>query len=141
MKVLLLTLLFSIASIAQSEFRLNKKESGNLGVVTGLNNVTGIEVEYSGTFNAKFFITNKSVGGAIGLNFTSGMYERFIYQIGVRLHKKTDTAVAIAGVELGVKYKLSDTIFIGLAGVYDLKVEKGETIIYPNCILKLGFNF
>lgn len=137
MKILLLLLLTTIAT-AQSEFRLNTKETGNIGVVAGLDTF-GAEIEYSGSMCARLFVTTKSVGGAIGVNFTSGMYEKFIYGIAVRLHKKIDIAVPIAGLELGVNYWLSDDVFIGIRGAYDLKVEINETTTAPNGFLKLGF--
>ena len=137
MKTLLLILLTTIAT-AQSEFRFNTKETGNIGVIAGLNTI-GVEIEYSGTVCARLFVTTRSIGGAIGMNFTSGMYEKFIYYTAFRLHKKSDVNVAIAGLELGVNYWLSDYVFVGVRGSYDLKVEKNQTTTTPNGFLKLGF--
>ena len=97
MKTLLLILLTTIAT-AQSEFRFNTKETGNIGVVAGLNTI-GVEIEYSGTMTARLFVTTRSIGGAIGVNFTSGMYEKFIYYSALRLHRKIDYPIPIAGLK------------------------------------------
>lgn len=138
MKTLLLFILFTTLATAQSEFRFNTKETGNIGLVTGLDTF-GVEIEYSGTMCARLFVTTRSIGGAIGVQFTSGMYEKFIYYTAVRLHRKTDYPIPIAGLELGVNYWLSDYVFIGVRGAYDLKTEQSKTTTTPNGFLKLGF--
>ena len=139
MKTLLLILLTTIAT-AQSQFRFNTKETGNLGLIAGFNTV-GVEIEYSGTICARLFVTTRSIGGAIGVNFTSCMYEKFIYYTALRLHKKIDIALPIAGLEAGVNYKLTEKLFIGLRGAYDLKTEQNKTTITPDGFVKLGFIF
>lgn len=130
-----LFLLLSYSCCAQG-FRLNKTDSFNFGVVVdpyatikehGLN--IGAEIEYVGTVYTRASITSfASLNGgyldfigAFGVNFTSGMWEKFRYYGGGRLGfiSRSSNTYPTAGIEAGIDYLLTESVFIGIRTTYD----------------------
>lgn len=141
MKINILLFLFSAIGFAQSEFRFNKKEIFTITATVdpvasfkekGIDFVS--ELEYSGTIYAKVGIESfealyggyKDIHSALGLNFTSGMYEEFRYYGGIRLAKvhRGDSSRPLFGQELGIDYNLSDNLFIGLRFTRDKRTDQ-----------------
>jgi hypothetical protein len=141
MKIIITLLLVSTLSFSQSEFRLNKKETFNVTATVdpaasyhekGIDFVS--ELEYSGPIYAKLGIESfaalyagyADIHGAMGLNFTSGMYEKFRYYGGIRLAKvwRGDSSRVMFGQELGIDYNLSDNVFIGVRFTRDKRTDQ-----------------
>jgi len=135
MKKLITLLLFTTVMQAQN-FRFNKSEYFTIS--TSIDPVASIkesgldivgEIEYVGLIYAKMGFESFSAltGGysdvhyGIGLNFTSGYFDKLRYYIGYR------QAVVFRdgghnlnyGLEAGLDYALSDSFFIGLRAAFD----------------------
>lgn len=114
----------------------------------------GAEIEYSGTIYTRVGIANFQVLkdgyteliGGIGLNFTSGYFDRIRYYTGVRLGViKRKAANATAGLEAGIDFKIGEKAFIGLRTSYDYRSDF-EFYDYPNQMIgsgyiRIGINF
>ena len=152
---LLTLLLFTTILFSQNEFRLNKKESFNFGIVVdpnasikehGLN--IGAEIEYVGLVYTRASITYFSALkygytdfiGAFGINFTSGMWEKFRYYTGGRLGliRRLSNTYPTAGLEAGIDYNITNKISIGLRTTYD---KRTDFMIYnePQVMRQSGF--
>jgi len=135
MKKLITLLLFTTVMQAQN-FRFNKSEYFTIS--TSIDPVASIkesgldivgEIEYVGIIYAKMGFESFSVltGGysdvhyGIGLNFTSGYFDKLRYYVGYR------QAVVFRngghnlnyGLEAGLDYNFSDSFFIGLRATFD----------------------
>jgi len=128
---LILAILFINLSIfAQDGFRINKTEYFTVGMFVdpvaslkekGLD--FGFEIEYVGTIYARLGLENFSAleggyfagNGAIGINFTSGYFEKFRYYVGVTGGRVLRNGVGnvIGGFEAGMDFKLSDSWAVG----------------------------
>jgi hypothetical protein len=136
MRTIILFLLLTSFTYAQTGFRINKKETFNASIVLdphasmkerGLN--IGAAIEYSGTIYTRASITSfaklhggyTDLTGAIGLNFTSGYFERIRYYLGGRLGviKREKNTYPTAGIEAGINVDLGEVVFVGLRGSYD----------------------
>jgi hypothetical protein len=162
--ILILVILFALICgvlNAQSNFRLNKTDSFNFGIVVdpcasikekGLN--IGAEIEYVGTVYTRASVTYFGVLngsyldliGAIGINFTSGYFEQFRYYAGGRLGviRRSNNTYPTAGIEAGIDYKITDGISIGLRTTYDNRTDfefYGEpSSMRQSGFIKLGFS-
>jgi hypothetical protein len=160
--LIIIVLLTSTLCFSQSQFRLNRTESFNFGVVidpyasfkeNGLN--IGAEIEYSGLVYTRASITSFStlnggyldLIGAFGVNFTSGMFERFRYYAGGRLGfiKRSGSTYPTVGLEAGIDYCITDNVFVGLRATYDKRSDfefYGEpSEMRKSGYVKLGFKF
>ena len=90
----------------------------------------GAEIEYVGLIYTRAGIANfavledgyTEVIGAIGLNLTSGYFEKVRYYAGGRLGViKRQSANATAGLEAGIDLSLGESFFIGLRATYDYR--------------------
>jgi hypothetical protein len=156
----ILVFLFSLAAFSQSEFRVNKTESFNIGVVVdpyasikehGLN--IGLEIEYVGLVYTRASITSFTVLkhgytdfiGAFGINFTSGMWEKFRYYTGGRLGliRRASNMYPTAGLEAGIDYNINDKISLGLRTTYDKRTDfmiyNAPQVMRQSGFIKLGF--
>lgn len=160
MKKLILLLLFTSFSFAQSNFRLNKTEYFATAIVIdpgasikekGLN--IGAEIEYVRSIYVKASVTNFAVLkdgytdiiGSAGLSFTSGYFEKVRYYAGGRLgfiHRSA--TYPTAGVECGIDFMISDNTFIGFRSTYDCRGDAdyydGDEYRYSGFV-KLGMKF
>ena len=158
---LLILLLFTTMLFSQNEFRLNKTESFNFGIIVdphasikehGLN--IGGEIEYVGLVYTRASITSFSAlkygytdfTGALGINFTSGMYERFRYYTGGRLGliRRASNIYPTAGLEAGIDYNVNDDMSIGLRTTYDKRTDfmiyNTPQVMRQSGFIKVGFN-
>ena len=156
-----LFLLVSSACSAQG-FRLNKTDSFNFGVVVdpyatikehGVN--LGAEIEYVGTVYTRASITSfASLNGgyvdfigAFGVNFTSGMFDKFRYYGGGRLGviRRAGNGYATAGIEAGIDYSITEKVFVGIRTTYDKRSDfafYGEpSEMRGSGYVKLGFKW
>ena len=156
----LLILLFSLAAFSQSEFRINKRESFNIGVVVdpyasikehGLN--IGLEIEYVGLVYTRASTTSFSALkygytdfiGAFGINFTSGMGEKFRYYTGGRLGLiiRASNTYPTAGLEAGIDYNINDKMSLGLRTTYDKRTDfmiyNAPQVMRQSGFIKIGF--
>jgi hypothetical protein len=141
MKKLIILLLLSNIAFSQSNFRFNEHEFFTVTACIdpsssikekGLGFVG--EIEYAGKIYTKVgFETFRvltggytDIHGAIGLNFTSGYFERIRYYAGVRTAKvwRADTFRIIYGLESGVDYNINDSLFVGLRATYDKRLDQ-----------------
>ena len=162
MKTIISFLLITSFSFAQSGFRINKKETFNVSVVVdptasmkerGLN--IGASIEYSGTIYTRASITSfaklhggyTDLTGSIGLNFTSGYWEKIRYYLGGRLGviKREKNTYPTAGIEAGMNVDLGEVVFVGIRGTYD---KRGDFKFYDapsemrgSTFLVIGFKF
>lgn len=157
---LLILLLFTTTLFSQNEFRLNKTESFDIGIVVdpnasikehGLN--IGGEIEYVGIVYTRASITSFSTlkhgytdfTGAFGINFTSGMWEKFRYYGGGRLGliRRASNTYPTAGLEAGIDYNLNDKMSIGLRTTYDKRTDfmiyNAPQIMRQSGFIKIGF--
>jgi hypothetical protein len=114
----------------------------------------GGEIEYVGLIYTRIGIANFAVLedgyteaiGAIGLNLTSGYFDKVRYYAGGRLGViKRQATNATAGVECGFDFLLGETAFVGLRAVYDYRSDQ-DFYDYPNEMrysgfIRLGFKF
>jgi hypothetical protein len=107
----------------------------------------GGEIEYSGTVYTRLGVANFQVLkdgyteliGGIGLNFTSGYFEKIRYYTGIRLGViKRKAANATAGLEAGIDFKIGEKVFIGLRTSYDYRSDF-QFYDYPNQMRGSGF--
>lgn len=160
--ILILIVLFAlICGIANAQFRLNKTDSFNFGIVVdpyasikekGLN--IGAEIEYVGTVYTRASLTyfgSLDVSyfdaiGAVGINFTSGMFENVRYYTGGRLGviRREGNGYPTVGIEAGIDFKITDGISLGLRTTYDKRSDfefYGEESEMRNSgFIKLGFS-
>jgi len=136
MKKLLLLLLFTSISNAQM-LRFNETEYFTVSAIVdpsasfkenGL--FIGGEIEYVGLIYTRAGISHFAVlkdgyteiVGGIGLNLTSGYFEKVRYYGGIRLGViNRQAANAMAGVETGFDVTLGESFFIGLRATYDYR--------------------
>tara|TARA_R110000803_G_scaffold191928_2_gene254659 strand:+ start:1386 stop:1874 length:489 start_codon:yes stop_codon:yes gene_type:complete len=160
MRVLVLLILNTTSLFSQNEFRLNKTESFNIGVVVdpnasikekGLN--IGVEIEYVGWVYARASATSfaaltygyADLIGASGLNFTSGPYDRIRYYTGGRFGfiQRSTNVYPTAGLELGIDYRINDLLLLGLRGTSDkrndFKIYNTPPVMRQSGFIKLGF--
>lgn len=160
MKQLIILLLITSFTYAQSNFRLNKEEYFTTAVVIdpnasikekGLN--IGGEIEYVGSIYVKASVTNfavlqdnyTDVTGSAGLSFTSGYFEKIRYYAGGRLGLIRRAATyPTMGVEAGIDVMISDIAFIGIRSTYD---KRGDADFYDgddwrySGFVRLGIKF
>ncbi len=134
--IIILTILISQLVVAQSGFRINHTEYFTAGVYLdptasvkekGLDVVA--EIEYSGIVYAKAGFESFSVltGGykdihyGMGINFTSGTFEKIRYYVGFRqaVVFRNGGSNANYGFEGGIDHDISDNFFIGLRATLD----------------------
>lgn len=139
-KILIILLLISITANAQFDrFGLGKSEHFNFSVSidpmgsldTESPNLTA-EIELEEHW---FYIKGGSqinpgleggyidLAGAVGLNFTTGLFETFRYYAGFRGGGIIRDGVVhpLFGYEAGINWNITDTFFIGLRGTYDYR--------------------
>lgn len=152
MKNIIIALLFTSALSAQVRF--NETEYFTVSVISdpyasakekGL--LIGGEIEYVGLIYTRVGITHfealkdgyTDFIGGIGVNLTSGYFGEVRYYGGVRLGViKRESANATAGGELGIDFKLGNTLFMGVRGTLDYRSDQ-EFYDYPNNIMPSGF--
>lgn len=114
----------------------------------------GAEIEYSGAIYTRVGVANFQVLkdgyteliGGIGLNLTSGYFEKVRYYSGIRLGViKRKAANATAGIEAGIDFKLGEKAFIGFRTSFDYRSDF-EFYDYPNQMqgsgyIRIGTNF
>ena len=160
MRVLVLLILNTTSLFSQNEFRLNKTESFNIGVVVdpnasikekGLN--IGVEIEYVGWVYPRASATSfaaltygyTDLIGASGLNFTSGPYDRIRYYTGGRFGfiQRSTNVYPTVGLELGIDYRINDLLLLGLRGTSDkrndFKIYNTPPVMRQSGFIKLGF--
>ena len=136
MKKLLLLLLFTAISNAQM-LRFNETEYFTASIILDPNAsikenglFIGGEIEYVGLIYTRAGIATfatledeyTEVIGGIGLNLTSGYFEKVRYYVGVRLGViNRQSSNATAGLECGFDVALGETLFIGLRATYDYR--------------------
>ena len=107
----------------------------------------GGEIEYSGAIYTRVGISNFAVLedgyteiiGGIGLNFSSGYFEKFRYYTGIRLGIiKRQSVNPTAGFEAGMDFMISDNLFIGIRATYDYRSDF-KFYDYPNEMRGSGF--
>ncbi|OYX86777.1 MAG: hypothetical protein B7Y83_00115 [Flavobacteriales bacterium 32-34-25] len=107
----------------------------------------GAEIEYSGTVYTRVGVANFQVLkdgyteliGGIGLNFTSGYFDKVRYYTGIRLGViKRKAANATAGLEAGIDFKIGNKAFIGLRTSYDYRSDQAF-YDYPNHMIGSGY--
>jgi len=133
--IIVFALLCGIAN-AQSNFRINKTESFNFGIVIdpyasykekGLN--IGAEIEYCGlvytraslTYFGALNVKYIDAIGAFGINFTSGTFENIRYYAGGRLGiiNREGNVYPTMGCESGIDFKITDNITLGIRTTLD----------------------
>jgi hypothetical protein len=160
MRVLNLLLLTTTSLFSQNEFRINRTESFNIGVVfdpnasikeKGLN--IGAEIEYVGWAYARASVTSFAVLaygytdliGASGLNFTSGQYDRIRYYTGGRFGfiQRSTNVYPTVGLELGIDYRINDFMVLGMRGTTDkrndFQIWNTPPEMRQSGFIKLGF--
>lgn len=149
----MISFLFGIAANAQG-FQFKDTENFTVSTIidprasiTEKGLFIGAEIEYSGTVYTRVGVANFQVLkdgyteliGAIGLNFTSGYFERIRYYTGIRLGViKRKRANATAGLEAGIDFKIGEKAFIGLRTSYDYRSDF-QFYDYPNQMRGSGF--
>lgn len=142
-KAIIISLLTPILSTAQSNFRLNQTEFFTVSVSIdpgssikeqGLDYVA--EIEYAGNIYAKIGFEQFSaiyggyndIHGAVGINFTSGYFEKIRYYAGVRMgnvYRGGQGAFrTIYGLESGIDYEIKDYITLGLRSTLDKRIDQ-----------------
>lgn len=139
--IVVTALLVSIATNAQSNFRLQDKESFNLSISidpkasineNGLD-VVG-EIEYAGKVYIKAGFESFSTlqGGytdvhwGFGANFTSGYFNQWRYYSGIRtacVWRASGYGINY-GLEGGIQYNITEQFFIGYRVTYDYRLEQ-----------------
>jgi len=153
--LLWIALLSSYCALGQSEFRLNKTDTFNLALVidpsasiqeSGLH--IGAEIEYNGTIYTRASVASFSTlkggyldfVGAVGVNFTSGMWEQFRYYAGVRggFIVRESNGYPTAGIECGIDYIINEKLVVGLRATRD---KRGDFKYYnePSEMRNSGF--
>jgi len=136
MKLTTILLLFTAITNAQM-LRFNETEYFTTSIIldpsasfkeNGL--FIGGEIEYVGLIYTRAGIATfatledgyTEVIGGIGINLTSGYFDKVRYYGGLRLGVIVrQSANATAGIECGFDVSISDTIFIGLRATYDYR--------------------
>lgn len=148
MKKLVLLLLLPTLSFAQ--LRFNDHEYFTASIISDPTKKApsiGTELEYVGFIYARAgvskFTNYSDFIGAIGVNLTSGYFEKVRYYGGIRLGTtKKERANATAGVELGVDFKISDNSFLGFRATYDYKSDfYFNNRMTNNNFIRFGFTF
>lgn len=142
--LLWIALLSVYCASGQSQFRLNRTDTFNLAVVidpsasikeNGFN--IGAELEYVGSVYTRASITSFSTLnggyldfiGAVGVNFTSGMWEEFRYYAGLRagIIARESNGYPTAGIEAGIDYVINEKWVIGIRATRD---KRGDFSFY-----------
>ena len=152
MKKLTIALLFPILSFSQ--LRFNDVEYFTVSMINdprasikegGI--YIGGEIEYVGTIYTRVGVDNfavlqdgyTAVIGGIGLNLTSGYFEKVRYYAGIRLGTiKRATTNATAGLEAGIDFSIGKNAFVGLRTSYDYRSDQGF-YDYPNSMKNSGY--
>ncbi len=152
MKKLTIALLFPILSFSQ--LRFNDVEYFTFSVISdpvasvkesGL--YIGGEIEYVGTIYTREGVSNFSVLqdgytsliGGIGLNLTSGYFNKIRYYAGVRLGVVTRAASnGTAGIEAGIDFSIDENAFLGLRTTYNYHSDK-DFYTYTNYMTNSNF--
>jgi hypothetical protein len=128
---------------AQHELRFNATEfftiSGSVDPVSSINesglDIVG-EIEYVGFIYAKAGFESfsalyggyRDVHGAVGINLTTGLYEKARFYGGIRLAKVdrgSDGAFRpIYGIEGGIDFDFTNKFFIGIRGTIDKRYDQ-----------------
>jgi len=158
--VTLAAILVTAVSLAQ-DLRFNDKEYFTASIILDPNAsikehglFIGGEIEYVGLIYTRVGVANfaaledgyTEAIGAIGLNLTSGYFDKVRYYAGGRLGViKRQSTNATAGVECGFDFILGENAFVGLRAVYDYRSDQ-EFYDYPNSmkysgLIRLGFKF
>lgn len=150
---IILFILFPVFMLAQG-LKLKDTEDFTVSVITdprasfkegGL--FIGGEIEYSGTIYTRVGVSNFAVLkdgyteiiGGIGVNFSSGYFEKVRYYTGIRLGIiKRQSANATAGIEAGMDFMINDNLFIGMRATYDYRSDF-KFYDYPNEMRGSGF--
>ena len=136
-----------------AQFRLNETEFCSLSLITSPYNTfnLGIEFEFDSVIYVRptVFISNQEneytkVFAAIGMPFEIGTNERTLVYAGARLGIiKRDRANGFAGAEIGINYRISDSIIIGIRETID---HNSDYTFFPNeksselkTVIKIGF--
>jgi hypothetical protein len=107
----------------------------------------GGEIEYSGALYTRIGVSNfaalkdgyTEVIGGIGVNFSSGYFEKLRYYTGIRLGViKRQSVNATAGIEAGMDFMINDNLFIGIRATYDYRSDF-KFYDYPNEMRGSGF--
>ncbi len=134
--VLLGLLLITQTNFAQNGFRFNHIEF--FAISTSIDPTSSVkengldivgEIEYDGPIYAKVGFESFSAltGGyydfhyGIGLNFTSGYFNKLRYYVGFRQARvvRADTWRLVNGLEAGINYNINEHLFIGLRATLD----------------------
>lgn len=134
-------LLIAQATFAQSGFRFNDIEF--FAISTSIDPTSSIkekgldivgEIEYNGLIYAKvgFESFSKLTGGyqdihyGIGLNFTSGYFNKLRYYIGFRQARvvRDNTWRINHGLEAGINYNINEHLFVGLRSTLDKRYDQ-----------------
>ena len=154
-KLLIILALLSQTTKAQSNFRINDREFFTLSTSIdpyasykekGID-IVG-EIEYVGKIYAKVGFESfealyggyRDIHGAIGINFVSGYNGEFRYYAGGRTAKvwRGDSWKINYGLECGVDYTVSDSVFLGFRATYDKRLD--QEIFRWNPENKLNFS-
>jgi hypothetical protein len=163
-KLLVLSLLTAQLVIAQNGIRFNKTEFFTLSTsidptssikMDGLDIVA--EIEYAGFIYAKAGFESfsalyggyRDVHGAIGINLTTGLFEKTRFYSGIRLARvdrgPKGAYRAIYGIEGGIDYNLSDKFFIGVRATfdkrYDQEIFRWEPELKGSGFIRLGYKW
>lgn len=107
----------------------------------------GAEIEYSGSIYTRVGVSNFAVLkdgyteliGGIGVNFSSGYFDKVRYYTGIRLGViKRQAGNATAGLEAGIDFKITDNLFIGMRATYDYRSDF-KFYDYPNEMRGSGY--
>ena len=85
--------------------------------------------------------------GSIGINLTSGYFEKTRYYAGGRLGviNRSGNTYPTVGAEIGINQKLGEKIFIGLRGTYDKRTDfefySESSEMRGSTYVLIGFNF
>lgn len=148
---------------AQNGFRINKTEFFTVSVSADPNasikekglNIVG-EIEYAGIIYAKAGFESfsslqggyKDGHGAVGINFTSGYFEKTRYYAGLRsaIVFRDGGMAWNYGLESGVDFNLTDNLFIGLRATADKRNDqyvifnwKSETVV--SGFIRIGYKW
>lgn len=153
MKNIILFLLFTLSANAQM-LRFNQNEYFTASVILDPNAslkenglFIGAEIEYVGLIYARAGVSTfaaledgyTEIIGGIGVNLTSGYFDKVRYYAGGRLGViKRQAANATAGVEAGFDVTLGESFFIGLRATYDYRSDFAF-YDYPNEMRGSGF--
>lgn len=152
-QIIILLIMLPVFTLAQG-VKLKDTENFTISIITdprasfkenGL--FIGGEIEYSGAIYTRVGLSNFAVLkdgyteliGGIGLNFSSGYFEKFRYYTGIRLGViKRKSPNATAGIEVGMDFMISDNLFIGMRATYDYRSDF-KFYDYPNEMRGSGF--